>query len=118
MTQHRDDHPIQHIGNTILLVMMDVEEGHEAEFDRWYNEEHLRDALATFQADRAWRSWSKIYPTSHCAFYEFSEVAAAHAALQSDGTKLLIAQFDQTWGNRVTRTRDVVEVVQRLPSSN
>ena len=25
-------HPIQHIGNTILLVMMDVEEGHEAEF--------------------------------------------------------------------------------------
>ena len=32
LTQHRDDHPIQHIGNTILLVMMDVEEGHEAEF--------------------------------------------------------------------------------------
>jgi hypothetical protein len=29
-------HPIQHISNTILLVMMAVEEGHEAEFDRWY----------------------------------------------------------------------------------
>ncbi len=38
-------HPIQHIGNTINLVMMDVEEGHEAEFDRWYNEEHLPERM-------------------------------------------------------------------------
>ena len=32
------------------------------QFDRWYNEEHLRDALATFRADRAWRSWSPRTP--------------------------------------------------------
>jgi len=103
----------------LLVVRAEVADpADRPHFDRWYNEEHLRDALATFQADRAWRSWSKIYPTSHCAFYEFSEAAAAHAALQSDGSKLLIAKFDQTWGNRVTRTRDIVEVVQRLPSSN
>ena len=38
-------HPVQHIGRTILLVMMDVEEGHEAEFDRWYNEEHLPERM-------------------------------------------------------------------------
>ena len=103
----------------LLVVRAEVTDpADRPHFDRWYNEEHLRDALTTFQADRAWRSWSKIYPTSHCAFYEFSEVTAAHAALQSDGTKLLIAKFDQTWGNRVTRTRDIVEVVQRLPRSN
>jgi hypothetical protein len=103
----------------LLIVRAEVADpADRPHFDRWYNVEHLRDALATFQADRAWRSWSKIHPTSHCAFYEFSEVAAAHAALQSDGTKLLIAKFDQTWGNRVTRTRDIVQVVQRLPSSN
>jgi len=46
------------------------------------------------------------------------EVAVAHAALQCEGAKLLIAKFDQTWGKRVTRSRDIVEVVQRLPSSN
>ena len=86
-------------------------------FDRWYDEEHLREALATFQADRAWRSWSRINPTSHCAFYEFSDVAAARAALQSEATRWLVAKFDETWGRRVTRTRDVVEVVQRLPNS-
>ena len=38
MTQNKDNQISQHIGNTILVVMMDVESGHEAEFDRWYNE--------------------------------------------------------------------------------
>jgi hypothetical protein len=45
MTQHKDEQAIQHIGNTILVVMMDVEPGHEAEFDRWYNEEHLPERM-------------------------------------------------------------------------
>ena len=37
--------PIQHIGNTILVVMMEVDQGHEEEFDRWYNDEHLPERL-------------------------------------------------------------------------
>ena len=45
MTQNQDNQISQHIGNTILVVMMDVELGHEAEFDRWYNEEHLPERL-------------------------------------------------------------------------
>ena len=45
MTQQNGEHPTQHIGNTILVVMMDVELGHEAEFDRWYNEEHLPERM-------------------------------------------------------------------------
>ena len=101
----------------LLIVRAEVADpADRPHFDRWYNDEHLRDALATFRADRAWRSWSKTNPTSHCAFYEFSDVGGAHAALHFDGTKSLIAKFDQAWGNRVTRTRDIVEVVQRLPN--
>ena len=38
-------HPTQHIGNTILVVMMDVDPAHEADFHRWYNEEHLAERL-------------------------------------------------------------------------
>lgn len=103
----------------LLIVRAEVADpADRPHFDRWYNDEHLRNALATFQADRAWRSWSKTDPTSHYAFYEFSEIEAAHAALRSEATKLLIAKFDQTWGERVIRTRDIVEVVQRLPKSN
>lgn len=30
-------------GRALLLVMMDVDPEHEAEFNRWYEEEHVPD---------------------------------------------------------------------------
>ena len=45
MSEFDVNHPIQHIGNTILVVMMEVDQGHEEEFDRWYNDEHLPERL-------------------------------------------------------------------------
>ena len=38
-------YPTQHIGGTILVVMMEVAPEHEAEFHRWYNAEHLPERL-------------------------------------------------------------------------
>ena len=38
-------YPTQHIGGTILVVMMEVDPAHEDEFNRWYNEEHLPERL-------------------------------------------------------------------------
>jgi hypothetical protein len=107
------------VAKALLIVRAEVADpADRPHFDRWYSEVHLREALATFQADRAWRSWSRTNPSSHYAFYEFSDVLAAEAALQSGGIKSLISNFDQMWGKRVTRTRDVVEVAQRLANSN
>jgi len=37
--------PTQHIGGTILVVMMEVAPEHEAEFNLWYNDEHLPERL-------------------------------------------------------------------------
>ena len=45
MAETDGKHPIQHIGNTILVVMMEVDQGHEEEFHRWYNDEHLPERL-------------------------------------------------------------------------
>jgi hypothetical protein len=37
--------------NALLIVRAEVADpADRPHFDRWYNEEHLRDALATFQA--------------------------------------------------------------------
>ena len=60
-------HPIQHIGNTILLVMMDVKEGHEAEFDRWYKSQRARPSWIRAEAEkyitqRARGLYKQIYP--------------------------------------------------------
>ena len=39
------NHPTQHIGGTILVVMMEVDPAHEDDFNRWYDDEHLPERL-------------------------------------------------------------------------
>ncbi len=84
-------------------------------FDAWYETEHLPEAMAVFGAERAWRAWSRLEPSVHYAFYEFADADAALAAIGSDAMKPLVAKFDEAWGDRVTRTRDVVELVRQQP---
>jgi hypothetical protein len=45
MPKQSKKHPSQHIGGTILVVMMEVDPEHEEEFNRWYNDEHLAERL-------------------------------------------------------------------------
>ena len=81
-------------------------------FDRWYNDEHLPDALKAFNARRAWRGWSGVDHCVHYAWYEFDDLATAMAIVGSDELKRLVADFDRAWGNQVARGRDFVEIVQ------
>lgn len=83
-------------------------------FDRWYQDDHLPDALKTFNARRAWRGWSEVDATLHYAVYEFDDVSGARAIQGSEALKRLVAEFDRTWGDRVKRSRDIVEVSQSL----
>lgn len=87
-------------------------------FDTWYETEHLPEAKAAFAADRVWRAWSRVEPSVHYAFYEFSDTPTALAILDSDALKTLVGKFDDAWGARVIRTRDVVEVAQALPAES
>jgi hypothetical protein len=86
----------------------------EDAFDRWYQEEHLPDALEAFGARRAWRGWSDADEGVHYAFYEFDDIGRARAIQGSEALKRLVAEFDQAWGDKVTRSRDFVEVVQSV----
>jgi hypothetical protein len=51
-------------------------------------------------------------PAVHYAFYEFADVAEAEALIGSDKIKPLVADFDRVWGDRVSRRREVLEIVQ------
>ena len=83
-------------------------------FDRWYQQEHLPDALKAFGARRAWRGWSALDPSVHHACYEFDDLARAQAIEGSEGLKRLIAEFDRAWGDKVARSRDFVDAVQSI----
>jgi hypothetical protein len=93
-----------------LVVRAVVAEADRSDFDAWYRNEHLPDALKAFSAQNAWRAWSHTDPSVHYAYYQFADVAAAEAVGTSPAIRTLIAEFDARWGTRVTRTREVIEV--------
>lgn len=100
--------------SALFIVRAQVDPSVRDAFDRWYRDEHLPDALKAFKAKRAWRGWSDTDASVHYAFYEFEDLARARAIPGSAEIKALIAEFDRLWGNKVTRARDVLDVVQAL----
>jgi hypothetical protein len=81
-------------------------------FDHWYATDHLPWAIEAFEAQRGWRCWSRTDPAVHYAYYELADVAQAEALIGSNKIKPLAEDFDRVWGTRVTRQRDVLELVQ------
>jgi hypothetical protein len=96
----------------VRAKVADAAEKHS--FDRWYQNEHLPDARKAFKARCAWRGWSSVDPNVHYAYYEFDDMAQAQKIPSSDALKRLVTEFDRVWGDKVTRTREVVEVIQTL----
>ena len=48
----------------------------------------------------------------HYAVYRFADKARLDAAMKSDGFKALVADFDRAFPEGVTRTRDIVTLVE------
>ena len=97
-----------------LIVRAEVPQADRDKFDHWYETEHLPDALRDFKALSAKRGWSTIDPLVHLAFYEFPDLATANQILESDEIKAMVKEFDRVWQDRVSRTRDVMEVAQSI----
>jgi len=95
-----------------FMVRAVVEEPLRQKFDEWYASHHLPMALAAFKADKAWRFWSRAEPGVHYAVYRFADMARLDAALKAPSFKELIADFDQAWPRGVTRTRDMLDLVE------
>ena len=47
-----------------------------------------------------------------------TDVARVRAIPGSDALKRLVAEFDRAWGDKVTRSRDIVQVIQAIASAN
>ena len=97
-----------------LIVRAVVPEADRAKFDQWYQDVHLREASAVFDAVRAWRGWSHDDPGVHFAFYEFPSLAEATAVGDSEAMTNMRADFDRNWQDRISRTREFVEIAQSI----
>ena len=45
MAERNSNHPTIPVGTTVLVVTMDVDPEDEAEFNKWYNEQHLPERM-------------------------------------------------------------------------
>ena len=97
-----------------LIVRATVAEEDRDAFDKWYEAEHLPDATKAFKALSSMRGWSDEDLSIHFALYAFEDMAAVRASAASDGFKAMIAEFDRNWQGRVTRTREMFEVKQKI----
>jgi hypothetical protein len=82
-----------------------------AAFDQWYCKDHLPWAMDVFGAEKGWRFWSESDPSVHQATYQFADLAAVERAVNSDGMKALVADFDRAWP-AITRSREIFTLVE------
>jgi len=106
------------MAKSYLVVRAEVpNQADRAQFDHWYATDHLPWAIRVFGARRGWRCWRRTDLAVHYAFYEFADAAEAQAATEPDKIAPLVADFDRVWGNRVTRRREILEIVQEIVPS-
>jgi hypothetical protein len=86
-------------------------------FEHWYSTYHLPLALKVFKCEKAWRCWSEVEDGVHYAVYQFADKPALDAALGSDGFKAMVADFNAAWPDGVTRTRDIMTLVEEREGS-
>jgi len=84
-----------------------------AAFDKWYENEHLPDAVKSFGVKKARRFWSLTDPGVHQAMYQFDGEASLDRAMKSEDLKRLIADFNRDWPD-VSRTRDTFVLAQEF----
>ncbi len=96
----------------IFIVRATVTDaGKRAAFDKWYETEHLPDAVKCFGVKRAWRLWSATDPAVHVAMYRFEDQASLDRATTGAEMQRLIADFNRDWP-QVSRTRETLVMAQ------
>jgi hypothetical protein len=101
---------------TFFLVRAVVSAPLRKTFDAWYATDHLPAAIKIFKCEKAWRFWSELEEGVHYAAYRFADKASCDAALVCSEFKALVADFNHAFPEGVTRTRDVVTVVEERSS--
>ena len=100
----------------LFTVRATVDPAHEGEFNRWYDEEHVPDALELLGCLGAARYRVLEGDGSHdyMAAYAFESEAAMRAALAGEGFRELVRRFDEAVGSFSSRSRTLYTKVLEL----
>lgn len=86
-------------GKGLLLVMMEIDPQHEAEFNRWYDEQHVPERLAIpgFLSARRYRAVEGS--PKYLALYDLE----SPAVLQTEAYKHWIGAGETEWTRRMAK---------------
>jgi uncharacterized protein (TIGR02118 family) len=100
----------------LFVVRNTVDPEHEAEFNRWYDEEHLPDAASLPGCVGAARYQVLEGDGSHqyLAVYAFASEAALRAALSGERFRELARRYDAAVGAFSRRTRTTYRRITEL----
>ena len=99
---------------TVLFVVKAVPpKGKEAEFDRWYNEEHVPDVLKFpgLASARRYRALEGEDKHTVMAVYEMKDEATYKRFVASGHLKELVADYDRRWPGSAPRMRFAYEQI-------
>jgi hypothetical protein len=97
------------VPKAFFVVRAVVSEPLRARFDQWYANDHLPRAVVDFACEKGWRFWSETDAGVHYAVYRFADRDALTRALNSQGFRDLVADFDRNWPTGVTRSREIMQ---------
>ena len=86
----------------VFIVLAKVRPEQEADFNRWYDEDHLPKALNRFPgvtSGRRHRILDGGDGYNYMAFYEFESQAKLDEAMKGDALKGLIQEFNAAFGD-------------------
>lgn len=98
----------------MLSVRATVEPGREAEFNRWYDNEHMPDAVRMFPGCVGGARYKVVLGDGshqYMALYAFDSAAGLEQALNGPEIKELIRIYDRDIGAFSTRARTTYERV-------
>ncbi len=98
----------------MLSVRATVEPGREADFNRWYDTEHMPDAVRMFPGCTGGARYKVVLGDGshqYMALYAFESAAKLEAALTGPEVKELIKIYDRDIGAFSTRVRTTYERV-------
>ena len=94
-----------------MIVLAEVKPELWADFNRWYRDIHMPEALKRLRATKALRLVDRSNSYRHIAIYYFDDMEQFETETIKIELESLVAEFSDQWREGVTRERRFVNIV-------
>ncbi|MDR6754990.1 hypothetical protein J2Y48_000263 [Mycoplana sp. BE70] len=94
-----------------MLVLAEVKPELWADFNRWYSDIHMPEAVKRLRARKALRLVDRSTPCRHIAIYYFDDMEQFESETIRSELEALVREFNDQWREGVARERRFVDII-------